>query len=196
MQEKRIAASSSFVDGNWHHLVVTRSGTSVRVYLDATSLGCNTRGSGALSYRYANTLLTGQEQDNTTGNSGFADNQSLRSQLDEFKVFGNALSSAQVASIRTYESAGKNWDGSVRAATCGVLVADYHMDGSSWNGTSGEVVDSSSNAYNATRVVVQPRRHLARQPIPAEHKVPVTMDVSTLQDRPIPMYSYPPDFLR
>ena len=111
-------SGSSFADGSWHHLAVTRSGTNVCVYLDATSLGCNTRGSGALSIANANTLLTGQEQDNTTGNSGFADNQSLRAQIDEFKIFGNALSSTQIASIRANELAGTNWDGTTRALAC------------------------------------------------------------------------------
>lgn len=116
-------AASSFVDGSWHHLVVTRAGTNVCVFLDATSLGCNTRGSGALSITNANALLTGQEQDAFGGS--FADNQSLRAQLDEFKLFGSALSSTQIASIRANELAGNNWDGTARAA---VSCGPHHLE--------------------------------------------------------------------
>jgi len=109
-------AASAFNDGNWHHLAVTRSGTSVCVYLDAALLGCNTQSNTAISIPTANALLSGQEQDSYGGS--FADNQSLRAQLDEFKVFNNALNSGQIATIRTNELAGKNWDGTARPATC------------------------------------------------------------------------------
>lgn len=137
-------AASSFVDGGWHHLAVTRAGTNVCVFLDATSLGCNTRGSGALSITNANALLTGQEQDAFGGS--FADNQSLRAQLDEFKLFGSALSSTQIASIRTNELAGNNWDGTARTASCQVMsIADSSIaEGNS--GTTNLIFNVTLNA--------------------------------------------------
>jgi len=109
-------AASSFANGAWHHLAVTRSGTSVCVYLDATLLDCNTRSSNALSITNSNALLTGQEQDSFGG--GFTSSQALEAQLDEFKVFAAALSASSISSIYANELAGNNWDGSARSNPC------------------------------------------------------------------------------
>lgn len=118
-------AGSSFVDGAWHHLAVTRNGSSGRicVYLDATSLGCNNQSSGALSMSNADSLLTGQEQDSYGGS--FDSTQALRAQIDELKVFSSVLTSAQVTNIRSNELAGKNYDGTTRANAC--VVAPDHV---------------------------------------------------------------------
>ena len=109
-------AASSFANGAWHHLAVTKSGTSVCVYLDSTMLDCNTRSSNALSITNSNALLTGQEQDSFGG--GFTSSQALEAQLDEFKVFAAALSASSISSIYANELAGNNWDGSARSNPC------------------------------------------------------------------------------
>ncbi|MDK9725774.1 MAG: right-handed parallel beta-helix repeat-containing protein [Sterolibacteriaceae bacterium MAG5] len=110
------SASTSFTDGAWHHLAVSRFGKKVCVYLDATSLGCNNRSSNALSITNANALVTGQKQ--TSYGGGFASAQGFQGQIEEFKVFANALSIGQIGNLRTNEAAGKNWDGTTRGTTC------------------------------------------------------------------------------
>lgn len=109
-------AAASFTDGAWHHLAVSRFGKKVCVYLDATSLGCNNRSSSALSISDANALVTGQKQ--TSYGGGFASAQGFQGQVEEFKVFANALSIGQIGNLRTNEAAGKNWDGTTRGTAC------------------------------------------------------------------------------
>lgn len=109
-------AAASFTDGAWHHLAVSRFGKKVCVYLDATSLGCNNRSSTALSITDTNALVTGQKQ--TSYGGGFASAQGFQGQIEEFKVFANALSIGQIGNLRTNEAAGKNWDGTTRGTTC------------------------------------------------------------------------------
>lgn len=134
---------TAFTDNAWHHLAVTRSGNSVCVYVDATSLGCNNRGNGALSITNANALLTGQEQDAYGGS--FAANQSLRAQLDEFKVFSSALTALQIVGVRNNELAGNNWDGTMRVPAC-APVAEYRFDEcSQYSGGAGQVQDSAGS---------------------------------------------------
>lgn len=139
-------AGSSFVDGAWHHLAVTRSGSSVCVYLDATSLGCNTQ-AGALSITNASALVSGQEQDSYGGS--FQDNQSLRAQLDEFKVFNSALSSTQITNIRSNELAGNNWDGTARALACTPPVMSI-ANASTTEGNSGTKTLSFTVSLSST----------------------------------------------
>lgn len=147
---------SSFTNGAWHHLAVTRSGASVCVYLDATMLACNTRSSNALSITDSNALLTGQEQDSFGG--GFNSKQALEAQLDEFKVFAAALSASSISSIYANEQAGNNWDGSTRSNPCATAPCETFRDEfssdsygrsdgtASWAGNWTEVGDNGSSS--------------------------------------------------
>lgn len=65
----------------------------------------------------------------------------FKGEIDELMVFDVALTSAEISTGYAHQNAGRNWDGSARS--CPVLIAEYHMDESGWNGTPGELKDSA-----------------------------------------------------
>ncbi len=120
----------------WYHIVGTYDGSNVILYVNGNQV--------------ASTAVTGTLTTNTyplivgsTGNAKY-----FNGLLDEAHVFPAALSASQVSSLYANELAGKNWDGSARI--CPAPTAEWRMDQSAWNGTTGEVLDSSGNGFNAT----------------------------------------------
>ncbi len=80
-------------------------------------------------------------------------NQTIGAYIDEVKIFDKTLSDSKIQQIYDNEKDGKNYDGTNRICPfCGIYmpIANYQMDACSWNGTTGEVKDSSGNGYDAT----------------------------------------------
>ena len=103
--------SSSFIDGNWHHLVWTRTGALSCYYLDAQLQGCQPNTTSATLK--IDSLILGQDQDNVGG--GFSSSQDWEGILDELLIFRRPLDSTEISSIYNNQNDGKNWDGSYRA---------------------------------------------------------------------------------
>ena len=77
----------SYADGNWHQLVVTFDGSTMRLYLDGTQAATKTT-----------TLATGSSSTIDVGHSISGDgNQYYSGSLDETAVYGYALTAPQVA---------------------------------------------------------------------------------------------------
>ena len=134
---------SSIYDNQWKHLVWTREGAQSCFYIDKVLQGCAATPEGALSFQ---NLVLGQEQD---GVGNFDANQALNGLLDELLIFDEAIGASQVTSIFDEQNAGTNFDGSAR--TCPVpplLIAEYRFDEQSYDGTAGELLDSSASALN------------------------------------------------
>ena len=77
-------AGSGLNDGNWHHMVATRTGTTYKIYIDTVDtafLG------GGYAYTNANTIGKGNFGGNFAGN------------IDEVGIWNSALSSAAVTEI-------------------------------------------------------------------------------------------------
>lgn len=129
------------LSNGWHHMVLVGQGTRTYLYIDGTYRDqVNKKVTGTFRY-------LGASYDSV----GTASGQSWGTPLDEYKIFNAPLSAGQVSSIYGNELAGLNWDGSNRPQPCLVPLVEYHFDEASWTGTTGEVIDSSANGYNATR---------------------------------------------
>jgi len=146
----QLGTSVSMNDNNWHQLVWTRKATAAQscFYFDGVSQGCITHpdNDDTAALQIAS-LILGQEQDSFQG--GFDSAQDWEGLLDELTIFDSVLNSNQINSIKTNIESSKNWDGSTRS--CGLIpVAEYHFDETSWDGSAGDVKDTSNNNLHLT----------------------------------------------
>ncbi|WOE69722.1 LamG domain-containing protein [Hydrogenimonas thermophila] len=131
----------------WHMLtfVVTNSGTEF--YLDDSK-----------NYTFSTHPNSGTLGLLFNSDYGSSDNdpngQSIGAYVDEFKIFNQDIDEDKITEIYNNEKSGKNYDGSIRdcpsCATSKVPIAYYKMDECYWDGTEGEVKDSSGNEHNGT----------------------------------------------
>ncbi|MBT9455166.1 MAG: hypothetical protein IV097_00950 [Burkholderiaceae bacterium] len=93
------------LSSGWHHLAVVGQGSSTKLYIDGTfKESVNAKASGSLAY-------IGASYDLDAGT-----HEGMNSGLDEYLVFASALAAADISSIYGNQAAGKNYDGSTRAA--------------------------------------------------------------------------------
>lgn len=149
-------SSVTLTDGQWHQLVITRTGSQACLYVDGNQEDCESGlSSSALSVSNSNAFVLGQEQDNYGGS--FSSSQSFEGLMDEFKIYSGVMTSNAISSAYTNEKAGLNYDGTSRTAvSCTVSpISEYQFDETSYNGTSGEVLDSTGG-FNGTAFLTQP----------------------------------------
>ena len=138
----------SIADNHWHHFVITRSGKIVKVYKDGSFVGSwNNAPTGTLNID-ENGLYIGQEQDSVGGD--FDINQDCQGYVDELIFWRRVLSASEVQDIYDNQSAGKNYDGTSRDCNNCNPNGDWRLDECVWDGTEGEVKDSSGNNLNGT----------------------------------------------
>lgn len=80
--------STTVADGNWHHIAVTHSGTTVRFYLDGKPDGTTTAGNR--TNNSANDLRISQETEGT---------RTFNGQIDDVRIFNYALTANQVRNL-------------------------------------------------------------------------------------------------
>jgi len=135
------ASAAPLALNTWTHVTYVKSGSSLKLYFN-----------GVLDSQAA---LAGTSISNTgplyLGKDPWY--PGFGGQLDEVKIFANALSVAEIAAGYANENTGKNWDGSARSCPIPAApLAEYRLEESSWNGTAGEVLDSSGNNRHGTAI--------------------------------------------
>lgn len=141
-----VTTGVSVNDGDWHHLVVTwqSSNGAVKLYKDGVE-----EYSGAISVgnpiENGGAIAIGQEQDSVAG--GYQANQAFMGLIDEVKLYPYIRTAEQI--LQDYNQYSYSIGGGTNTLSNG-LVGHWKMDEASWNGTSGEVIDSSNNNNHAT----------------------------------------------
>jgi hypothetical protein len=92
--EQQISYGSTLSAGTWHHLVVTHSGSIGTLYLDNVQAGQNT-------HMTLSPSRLGSTTQNWIGRSQYAADPYLNGQVDNFRIYNRALSSAEVQSLYT-----------------------------------------------------------------------------------------------
>ena len=90
--------TQNLANGQWHHLVLTRQGATITVYVDGAPASGSGDSAAGLNLSSANYT----SQHFIIGTNPFS--QYYKGLIDEFNIYGSALSSAQVQSL--YASAG------------------------------------------------------------------------------------------
>jgi hypothetical protein len=83
-------AGSGIWDGNWHNVIGTFDGSTVRLYLDGKEVGSGTPDNGSISYGLDN------GNDLMVGNYGGCSGLGFSGSVDEVKVFNRALGPQEI----------------------------------------------------------------------------------------------------
>lgn len=130
-----INGSYSFLslDNDWHHMALVYSGAQTKLYIDGTLKDTvNKAPSGSLKY-----IATSYDGVSSSNPQGF------RAPLDEFIIFDNALTAAEVADIYRYQNVGNNFDDTIRdAVICSTIIAEYRFDETEYSDIPNEIIDS------------------------------------------------------
>jgi Alpha-L-arabinofuranosidase B, catalytic/Alpha-L-arabinofuranosidase B (ABFB) domain/Concanavalin A-like lectin/glucanases superfamily/NPCBM-associated, NEW3 domain of alpha-galactosidase/Lamin Tail Domain len=122
--EQQLNDTGNLPLNTWSQVAVTLSGTTGTLYVNGQPVATNTN-------MTLNPAALGATNQNWIGRSQFAD-PFLAATVDDFQIYDQALSGAQVAALATGPGAGD--------------VASYKFDETS----GGTAVDSSGNGHNAT----------------------------------------------
>ena len=138
--------SNGFAGNTWHHVAITwdisNDADWLQIYVDGTRQATN-RGdrnsplniTGLLGT--LNSLYFGDNRTSGVSGSNYTSNPA-GGLLDETRIYTEVLSASQINDDMNQ--------------THGCLLANWYMDEAAWDGTAGEVVDSSGRGYHGTGV--------------------------------------------
>jgi cysteine-rich repeat protein len=94
----QVNGSAAVNDGNWHHFAVTRTGGTIEVYVDGTSIGSatNTGASGNITTSGSGNFQNIGREGLWVPSYGTADQQYLAGTFDEFRISKAVLSAAWI----------------------------------------------------------------------------------------------------
>lgn len=94
----QFAGDTRVEDGQWHHVAITRSGSSAMLYLDGVLVGGAIGTSSKKPTIFPGGLFLGQDQDIVGGQ--FDADQSFNGEMDNFVIYNAALGAAAIADLR------------------------------------------------------------------------------------------------
>ena len=89
---KTLASPAKPWPGHWHHVAVTLSGNTGRLYVDGVQVGQNT----AMTLKPSS---LGSTTKNWIGRSQYSGDAYLNGQIDEFRIYSRALSAAEILAL-------------------------------------------------------------------------------------------------
>lgn len=150
--------SPDIANNQWHHLVWRRNGVNNCYFVDGVERICFAHNPEPLEVA-PNGIILGQEQDSVGG--GFDINQDWEGLIDEFIIFGSALSNDEITAVYQNQNDHKTWDG--QPISCpDPLIAKFHFDEEAIAGTNG-IEDSSGNNRHGTVVLNTTARPTSNQ---------------------------------
>ena len=148
----RLSSNNTITLNQWNHIVITWDGsvtaTNVHIYINGkeTSYQTTTNAEGARNSDATYSQYIGNRA---------ATDQTFNGNIDDAKIFNYVRTAMQIKSdfvgktTKQGVSVRVASDAESRNASDG-LVGYWEMDEASWNGTAGEVIDSSGNGNNGT----------------------------------------------
>ncbi len=167
--EDSVTSTLDYDDQNWHWAVCAKNGgTTLKLYVDGQLEGTDATISATGTLGNSEDFVFG-------GNNG---SYSFGGQLDEVVHYKYIASDAEIQ--RVYESFS-----SPQYPNNNGLVGYWKMDEDSWNGTSGEVIDSSGFGYNGramngANTVTNGKKHRAGNFNDSNNQYVLTSDISQI----------------
>jgi hypothetical protein len=90
-------ADTTIEDGEWHHIVVTRNGSTAHLYIDGSEVGTGITGNSGTISVSTNGFVIGQDQDSVGGS--FATNQAWKGGVDELGIWSRAVTQSEVTQL-------------------------------------------------------------------------------------------------
>jgi hypothetical protein len=132
--ERLFVRSASQSSKEWRHVTGVYDGSSIMIYIDGIKQSQVKSLSGnILSQRDTDKFVFKIGSDRTSGRKFIGD-------LDEVRLFDKALSEAEISGYLT----------TTRPCSWPLLMAEYRFDECTWDGSAGEVLDSSGNNLHGT----------------------------------------------
>jgi hypothetical protein len=131
-----VRSTGEILDSEWHHIAVTRSGSSVTFYIDGANAGSTT-----MSGNFPNnptTLRVG------TDGPAWSSSSMFHGWLDDVRIYNAALSAAQIQMIRSRPQLSIMRSGSSVAISWPTAATDYllectdNLSSGNWNTVAGE----------------------------------------------------------
>jgi sialidase-1 len=91
-----VIATGAHADNQWHHVVLRRQAGTVTLFVDGTAVASGTGGAGAVHGDDPTPIYIGQRLDGANR---------LHGSMDEFRVYGRALTDAELGLLRTGNTA-------------------------------------------------------------------------------------------
>jgi hypothetical protein len=142
-----LEAGTYMKPNQWHHIVFIRQGTTLMHYLDGNPDGTRT-GVTVVNINNSTSFTVGEES------GGF---HPFTGSIDDVKIYPYARTADQIKA--DYNARGSSSGTSVQVGNqsswmTNGLIGYWKMDEASWNGTAGEVVDSSGAGNNGTAACI------------------------------------------
>lgn len=181
---------SGITTGNWHFVVVSYDGNTLRATIDDNHFEDST------------TWSAGGDLDAAVG-SPFTIGASLHEDnyfsggMDEVKVFDKVLDTNVIQTIYTNEKAGNNYDG-VQGEASQCPASEYRFDACTWYGNEGEVKDiAGSNSGKAlNKVETSDAGRVVRSAVFSGGYILAENEIEMLEDFTISFWINPADVER
>ncbi len=137
----------------WHFFAMKVENGETTLYIDQ-----NDRGYTIYKATRGDLTIVGSSTDYTS-------DETIGSYMDEFKIFDGVLNRSEIKKIYNNEKDRKNYDGTTR--TCHACfpkpIANYRMDKCYWNGSTGDVKDSSTDGIDNSGTITGQMIEITKQ---------------------------------